>query len=309
MINFYKNRFIYFIISGIIFLAGIVSIFINGVHMDITFKGGAVLKYEFTGDINTDEAADLVSSTLDGRGATCQTTTNTMTETQYLTISLDGKEGLSSEKQEILDAALKEKYPDASLGVPETSIVEPFIGAKFLRNGILAVILAFIGIVLYVWYSFRKIGGLSAGVMALVALVHDCFVVFFIFVIFKISLNENFIAALLTIIGFSVNDTIVIYDRIRENMVSRQKKKMSIDELVDMSINQSLSRSINTNLAVFVSILLVCVFSVVYGLDSITSFALPMTFGVISGCYSTICLAGPLWVSWKKHKENAKIKA
>lgn len=301
MIKFYAKRKVFMAISGAIFLIGIIAMFVNGIQLNIQFTGGAILKYEYVGeDINLEEADKLSTDTLGGRGASCQTTVENTSDKKYLVISLDGKEGLLSDQQEALDKALKEKFSGADLKLYETSIVEPFIGKKFLRNGILAIILSFIMIVLYVWYAFRKIGGLSAGVMALVALIHDCIVVFFIFVIFKIPLDENFIAAALTIIGFSVNDTIVIYDRIRENNVLKATKKMPIEDMVDLSINQSLTRSINTNAAVFVSILIVCVLAWINNLSSITSFALPMTFGVISGCYSTVCIAGPMWVMWKK---------
>ena len=210
---------------------------------------------------------------------------------------------MTTEGQQDIMNALISQFPDNNIKLEKFAAVEPFIGRRFLMNSMWALILAFILVVIYVWYSFRKIGGLSAGVMALVALIHDCIVVFFVFVFFKIPLNESFITAALTIVGFSVNDTIVIYDRIRENTINNVKKKMPIDELVDKSITQSLTRSINTNAAVFISIVIVCIFAMVYNLPSILSFALPMSFGVLSGCYSTICLAGPMWVMWKKRKE------
>jgi preprotein translocase subunit SecF len=123
-----------------------------------------------------------------------------------------------------------------------------------------------------------------------------------VFIVFRIPLNDSFIAAILTIIGFSINDTIVIYDRIREN--SRiMGKNTPIEELVDTSISQSMSRSINTNIAVFLSITIVYLFAHYYNIDSIKAFALPMMFGTVSGCYSTICIAGPLWTMWKTRKK------
>jgi len=302
MIHFYEKRKLFFVCSLLIFLVGIVFIFINGIQLDIEFKGGSILKYQFTGDIDVEAAADTAEETL-GRSANCQISTSTDTDVKSLVINLAGNEGLSSQEQENLDAALKAQFSDNQLELSETSIVEPFIGKQFLRNGIFAIILSFMLIILYVWYSFRKIGGLSAGIMSLAALLHDCLIVFFVFVIFKIPFDENYIAATLTIIGFSVNDTIVIFDRIRENMADNRKEKLPIDQLVNKSISQSLTRSINTNAAVFISVLIVCIFSWLNGISSILAFALPMTFGVISGCYSTICIAGPLWVMWKKRKE------
>jgi preprotein translocase SecF subunit len=105
----------------------------------------------------------------------------------------------------------------------------------------------------------------------------------------------------LSILGYSINDTIVIYDRIRENKRIRGDK-MPLEDLVDLSISQSLSRSINTNIAVFISITIVFIFAQIYDIEAIKEFALPMMFGTVSGCYSTICIAGPLWTMWKNHR-------
>ena len=118
----------------------------------------------------------------------------------------------------------------------------------------------------------------------------------------RIPLNGNFIAALLTILGYSINDTVVIYDRVREN---RQLYGNSMDfaTLVNNSINQSLRRSINTTISTLLALGTVCVVSVVFGLDSIFTFAFPLIIGMISGVYSTICIAGPLWVEWELHKK------
>jgi preprotein translocase SecF subunit len=122
------------------------------------------------------------------------------------------------------------------------------------------------------------------------------------FIVFKIPINDAFIAVALTIIGYSINDTIVIYDRIREN--KGLYKNIPCSELVNMSITQSMSRSINTGLATFISIGLVYIFAEIYGIQSIKNFALPMMIGVVSGCYSTIFIAGPLWVMWQNKKNK-----
>ena len=148
-------------------------------------------------------------------------------------------------------------------------------------------------------------GGLSAGVMAVVALVHDVLVVFFTCVIFKIPIGSSFVAVALSIIGYSINDTIVIYDRIREN--SKTFVGFPVDTITDLSITQSMMRSVNTNVSVMISVSLVYILAFSHGIDSIQSFALPMAVGSISGCYSTICIAGPLWVMWKKRKGGTEL--
>ena len=125
--------------------------------------------------------------------------------------------------------------------------------------------------------------------------------------VFNIPINDSFIAAALTILGFSINDTIVIYDRIRENKLL-YGNKMPVEEIVNKSISQSFTRSLNTNICTLLSIVVVYIFACIQDIQSIKSFALPMIFGIISGCYSTICIAGPIWVSWQKHKKKKAVQ-
>ncbi|MGI5985379.1 MAG: protein translocase subunit SecF [Oscillospiraceae bacterium] len=305
-INFYKKRYIYFSISICILIIGIAAAFVNGIKLDIQFQGGTILKYTYEGTINAEEAGKLIEDTL-GKPANCQQQTTVAKEEQMLIISLANNESITSQEQETVTSVLTKTYPDTNLDLSESLSVEPFTGARFFRNGLIAILLSFALILVYVGFRFRKIGGFSAGIMAIIALLHDAFVVTVTFIIFKIPLNDSFIAAILTIIGFSINDTIVIYDRIRENKVI-MGNKTSTEVLVNTSIQQSMSRSINTNIAVFVSITIVYIFSYIYNIQSIKDFALPMMFGTISGCYSTICIAGPLWIMWKNHEEKVRLR-
>lgn len=303
-IDFYGKRLIYFIISGAIMLAGIVAMFVNGVQLDIQFKGGAIIKYLSATELDVSKAEDIAKNTLN-RQVEGQISKDLLSGEDRLVLNLAGNAGLDAADQDRLDATLKEAFPDAKLTLQDSSVVQPFFGRKFLTNGVIAIVLASVMIVVYVWFRFRRIHGLSAGVMALVALLHDLLVVFFTCVIAKIPLGDSFVAIALTIIGYSINDTIVIYDRIREN--ARLDRHMPADELVNKSVTQSLGRSINTNAAVFVSILLVYIFAVSGSIESIVNFALPMTIGTISGCYSTVCIAGPLWAMWQlRQKPNKK---
>lgn len=303
MIKFYKNRYKFFAVSLILIVLGFVFLGINGMDLSIQFKGGAILKYTYQNEINTEQVAEVVNQTLN-RSADVQLTTDLATNSQKVVISLAGTEGVSAQDQEALDNALKAAFPSNDLNLSESNIVQAFIGKKFLQNSMIALILSSILIVVYVAIRFQKISGLSAGVMALVALFHDVAIVFFTFIVFKLPINESFIAVALTIIGYSINDTIVIYDRIRENnLLSR---KMSLSDLVDKSITQSLSRSLNTSLTTVISITIVYIFASVYNIESIKVFALPMMIGLISGTYSTIFIAGPLWVMWQNHKTKSK---
>lgn len=303
MIKFYSKRKIFFAISSAIMIIGIISLFINGINLSIQFKGGAIIKYSYTGEINSELAADKASEILN-RNTEVQLTDDLATHSKKLVLNLSGNSGLEAGEQAKLDEALKKEFPDAKLELAESNVVEPFIGKRFLIKSLVAIALTSLFIVAYVRFRFKRISGLSAGVIGLIALLHDVLVVFFTFIIFKMPINDSFIAVTLTIIGYSINDTIVIYDRIRENQPYFKKK--TFEELVDTSINQTLSRSINTNTAVSISILIVCVLAYAYNIDSIETFAIPMFIGSISGCYSTICLAGPMLVMWH-NKKNASV--
>ena len=181
--------------------------------------------------------------------------------------------------------------------------IYPTIGGEFFSKSIVAVVAASILILVYIAVRFKNIGGWPAGCMAIVALIHDLTVVYGVFVLMRVPLNGNFIASLLTILGYSINDTVVIYDRVRENR-RLYGNTMDFATLVNTSINQSLMRSIKTTVTTLLALGTVCVVSLVYGLDSIFTFAFPLIIGMISGVYSTVCIAGPLWVEWELHKKK-----
>lgn len=299
IINFYGKRWVYFIISLSIMVIGLIFCFINGVQLDIQFKGGAMLKYTYEGKIDADIAADIATDKLD-RIVTTQLTKDFNSGDKKIVFNMAGKYGVDASNQKAFESALKEKFPKANLTLSETQIVEKYFGDKFLKTGIISILMAAALIVFYVWIRFKMMGGLSAGVMALVALCHDVLVVFFTCVIFNIPIGDSFVAVALSILGYSINDTIVIYDRIRENC--KKLEGVPIDTISNLSITQSMFRSINTNVAVMISVSLIYILAHLNNINSIEGFALPMAVGSISGCYSTICIAGPLWVMWKKHK-------
>lgn len=299
-ISFYKKRWIAFALSLCLFGVGLVGCFTKGVQLDIQFKGGAILKYTYTGELDAQQVEEVIDPIVN-RPSTVQITSDLGSDAKKLSVTLAGNEGLLPEEQAQLNKALEEHFEGAEIKLSESYMVEPYIGNKALMNSAVAIGLAFILIVLYVWFRFKHIGGLSAGIMALVALVHDVLVVFFVFVLLGIPLNDAFVAITLTIIGYSINDTIVIYDRIREELACNRTE--SLAQVVNMSITKSITRSVNTSITTFISLLIMYMFAAYYGITAIEIFALPMMIGVISGCYSTIFIAGQLWVSWKtKHK-------
>ena len=221
------------------------------------------------------------------RSVSVQTSENSATGEKSLVITLSGKKGLTPEQQKEILNTINQGNKN-QFETSETSAVEPYIGAKALKNSAIAIVLSFLFIVVYIRLRFSALGGLASGVTAVIALVHDILIVLFIFGIFRIPVNDAFVAVTLTIIGYSINDTIVLYDRIREHR-SNMKKKSTLAELVDISTTETLQRSINTAFTVVLCAFIIFVVSVVYRMESITNFSLPLLAGLISGCYSSIC--------------------
>lgn len=155
--------------------------------------------------------------------------------------------------------------------------------------------------IIYIGFRFKKIGGISAGVFSVVALAHDMCMVYGCFVICRFDINANFMAVLLTILGYSINATIIIYDRIRENE-NLLGNKMELEDLVNLSITQTMGRSIHTTVTTVLAMATVCIVCIICGVTSILSFAFPLIIGMISGVYSSNCIAPTLWVHWKKHQ-------
>ena len=303
-IRFIPNRKKFYGFSCALIAVVLVFCGVFGVHMDVEFKGGSMVTLAYQGEADLNALKSTISGELDQSNLTLQTGSD-ISGSQTLTVTLPGSQTLTTEQLDNLLTTLNEQFPDNAFTQNEVSNVDATIGKEFLLKSVVALVAACVLIMLYVAYRFRRIGGFKAGATAVVALLHDLFVVFGVFVILRIPLNGNFIAAMLTILGYSINDTVVIYDRIRENSALYSKKQLSLPELVNLSINQSFSRSLMTTITTCCALGVVCAVSIVYRLDSIYTFAFPLLFGMISGVYSTICIATPLWVDWKQRKKAA----
>lgn len=307
-INFIGNRKKFYTFSCALIAIVLVFCAVFGVKMDVEFKGGSMVTLSYEGDVDLPSLKSEIGSQLGQSDLTLQTGSD-ISGNQTLTVTLPGSQTLTTEQLDDMLTAINEAHPENNFEQNEVSNVNATIGKEFLFKSLIALVAACVLILAYVAFRFRKIGGLKAGSTAIVALLHDMFVVFGVFVILRIPLNGNFIAAVLTILGYSINDTVVIYDRIRENSALYSKKQMSLAELVNLSVNQSFSRSLMTSITTCLALGVVCVVSVIYRLDSIYTFAFPLLFGMVSGVYSTICIATPLWVDWKSKKKAAKKEA
>ncbi|MBR4086936.1 MAG: protein translocase subunit SecF, partial [Clostridia bacterium] len=205
MRDFYGKRIIYFIISAALILTGIIGLFINGVKLDITFSGGAKITYSYTGEeIDAAEVEAIVKKTLN-REASVQNSIGYQNDDTALIISLAGTESMETEEQEKLFNALNKKYAGQQLEQGSTTNVEPAIGHRFFVRGLIAIGLAAIFIIFYVSLRFSIVSGFTAALTALVALIHDIALIFFVYVLFGLPINDGFIAVVLTILGYSIN--------------------------------------------------------------------------------------------------------
>ncbi len=299
--DFIAKRKLCLFISIVLLAIGVICNLVMGVELDIDFKGGTLLKYSYENTLDEAAVNEFIETKL--AGAEIDVTENGESGLKMIVVSLADE--IDTKTQTTFVETLKKQFPDNDIKEIETNSLQPSYGRTFFAKCWMAIALASLFLVIYVGLRFRKIGGVSAGIMALLALLHDIFIAYFIFVIFRIPLNDNFVAVVLTILGYSLNDTIVIYDRIRENRV-KMDKKASINEIVNVSLRQSFGRTLNTSICTLVAIGTVAVIALAFSMDAITSFALPMTFGVVSGFYSSTFLCTPLWALWVEHSTRRK---
>ena len=309
LVRFTKFSKVFFGISLGIILIGIICNFVFGTQLDIQFRGGSYIKYSYVGNVDTDKLKDVIQTNTK-QEVTMSISSDILSNSKKgdaytIRVEFAGTKAISTNEQKKLTQTVQKAFPDNNFKVLEASAIESSMGSKFLLKCLTAVAIASVLMVLYVTIRFRKIGGLSAGVMALVALFHDVAMIYFMYIIFQMPIDSNFIAIVLMILGYSLNDTIVIYDRVREERRNFGAKE-DIGYVFDYSATKVLRRTIFTSLTTLMAIGTVLVVSMIFNISSVTSFALPMMIGVISGCYSSVCIAGPLWVMWQRHKKKAK---
>lgn len=293
------------IVYAAVFLAGIIIAVIFGVDLDINFRGGTRITYSYTGDIADSDIESAIKDNIDGSFEINQST-SIAGDTQTFSISLAGRSSLSAENQEAITSSLEEAFPDNEVEIYDSNSVSPTIAGTFLLKSLVAVIITAVLVVIYVGIRFKKIGGVSAAVTALCSLVLDILVTFFTCVFFRLQIDSNYIAVVLTILGYSLNDTIVIYDRIREN--KNLYPDLDTHDLVNKSINMVKVRNLVTTVTTFLAVITIVVISELYGLTTLRTFAIPMAFGIVSGCISSLFVSGPLWVLWLKFKKKRAAK-
>lgn len=304
--NFTKNVKIPLIIYAAVLVLAFVFLFVHGgVNLDINFKGGSRFTYTYEGEISTTDAEKAIEDALKKDVTVSQSQAITGDSTK-LVVSLVADESLSTEAQQTITSALAKNFKDNKVKLGDSTTVSPSVAGSFFAKSLFAVGIAAVLVIIYVGIRFRKIGGVSAAITALVALVLDIVSAFAVCIIFHLQIDTNFMAVILTILGYSLNDTIVIYDRIRENRKLYPSEE--IESVVDASISTTMRRNIFTTTTTFLAIVTIIVVSEFFGLSTLRTFAIPMAVGIVSGCYSSMCVSGPLWVIWKNHQAKAQKK-
>lgn len=202
---------------------------------------------------------------------------------------------LTNEQRLALEDSLIEKYEIDQEQIQEESI-SATVSQEMKRDAIVAVLVAAIMMLIYIWFRFKDIRIAASTVLALL---HDVLVVLTCYALFRWTVGNTFIACMLTVVGYSINDTIVVFDRVREHMANR-KRGESLEDIINISVSQTLSRSINTSVTTGIMVLVLLLF----GVSSIREFALPLLVGICCGCFSSVCLAGNLWHTMKSKEEN-----
>lgn len=281
-IPFMKQRVLAAIVSGIIFIGSLVALAINGLNFGLDFTGGTQAEVVFSQAVNANELrTNLVKAGFDK--AVVQAYAQTMGATNAFSVRVAPHKELT---QEALKAKLLQAMPGAQINSLE--YIGPQVGKQLFTNGVLAVVLAFIATMLYIAIRFEYRFAISAAI----ALVHDPMLILGVFALFHLEFNMIVLTALLTVIGYSLNDTIVVYDRVRENF--RKVRKSSPLEIMDLSINQTLSRTIMTSGLTLV----VVVALFIYGGPTVHGFSLALMIGIVVGTYSSIYVAGSLAIAF-----------
>ena len=300
ILKVYEKRKIFYAISCLLIVTFAVLTIAIKLNVAIEFKGGTILTYSYTGDLKSEDIEKTVGDTVSDK-CTITLGEDTSSKSKTIKIQFSSKEGISDDKQNSIKTALTEKYKDNEVKLLESTDVAASNGLDFFLKCLVACAFAAVITIIYIGFRFRKIGGISAGVFSVVALIHDMCMVYGCFVICRFNINANFMAVLLTILGYSINATIIIYDRIRENE-KLVGSKYELDQLVNLSITQTMGRSIHTTVTTVLAMATVCVVCLIAGVSSIISFAFPLIIGMIAGVYSSNCIAPTLWVMWEKHK-------
>ena len=297
MLNVIKSKWICLGISIVIIIAGIVSYFINdGFNLDIDFTGGTTLTVDMQGkDYKVDDVEKLIDETLGYSASSVQNSDGSVIISISTPKTINDNAALSTDDRTKLFDAIKDKYELTDEALTDYDSIDATVGNELKSSAIKSCVIALLLMLVYISIRFE----FWSGIAAVLSLAHNVFVLMSIYAIFQLNINTTFIAAILTIVGYSINDTIVTFDRIRE--ITRKVKKTPFTDMVNKGVNETVVRSINTS----VTTLLTIVILYFVGVASIKEFALPIIVGIIVGTYSSIFIASPIWSMFKREKKSA----
>jgi preprotein translocase subunit SecF len=285
MLKIVEKTKIWFAISLILIVIGMGFLAKNGLNLGIDFKGGSKIQVSMNEKFVKADVDKIIDKYAKG-----DYSSKTVDDGKDMEISIKS-DALSAEETAVLIKAIKAQYKSSEF---EENTIGASVGNELKSKAITGLIIATLCMLLYIGIRFE----FKFGIAAIVALVHDILFTLGVYAVFNLPVNATFIAAILTIVGYSINDTIVVFDRIRENQ--KNMRKSSIEEVTNKSITQTLSRSINT-----VSTTLFTIISVYVFVPSIRDLSLPLIIGILVGCYSSIFIASPVWVLLKKRNKKA----
>lgn len=296
MLKIYQNRFKLLLLPAIIIVLGIVFYFIQGgFNVDVEFSGGTRLHVNMEQSFNNDDVSKTISDKA-GVNAVVQKTGSGLKEA--IIKFKDDEKQTASEK---VFTALKDEYKLKDADLLESGILSPSYGAGMRKAAMMCVLWAVVLMLIYITIRFEW----RSAIVAVLTLLSNILCMIAFYLIFKLPVNTSFIAAILTILGYSINDTIIVFDRIRENRSSKLNRKKEINEIAEDSIHQTITRSINTSTTTLITIVLLYFL----GVPSIKEFALPIIIGILIGTYSSIFIAAPMWAWWKESSDSQKRQA
>lgn len=287
-----KNRKIFFSISLAIIIVGMIMMAVNGLNRGIDFEGGTLIQIKIGKTISVDEVR-LIVDKFDKEASIVHS------GEKKDEIQIKSKKDFNNKEIHQIFNEFKEKYKLKDEDLVQSQKFGPTMGKEIRQKALLSSAIAVVAMLIYISWRFE----FKFAISAIITLAHDILIMLSVYAIFRIPVNGSFIAAILTILGYSINDTIVIFDRIRETR--RLSRKDSYEKVVNDSIKKSLTRSINTSITTLVTILLLYIL----GVEDVKILAFPLIIGVATGTYSSIFIASPLWYVFKSREKDAKYNA
>ncbi len=285
-----KNKKIFLAISALFIVAGIISFAIQQLNIDIDFSGGTQIQLNIGKEVTEDDCNAINSIIEEKLGKKYVSSTTKSNADSNIAVIRTGSEELSNEQQETLLYALDEKFGINHTAVQsEINSVSATIGDRLLRIAIMAVVVAVVLMLVYIAFRFKFASALAA----VTCLAHDVIIMLAFYSFFQIPINSNMIAAVLTILGYSINATIIVFDRVRENL---PKYDNNLATAINASVRETFTRSLNTTITTLLTIGMIYIM----GVSSIKNFALPIMIGLVAGFFSSVFLSGMFWYAYDK---------